>query len=192
MHRKITFVRMSPLQRTILALVLFYLFSANDFQVGGALSAKARRAQTTRLLTTRNNLDVQRAGSTSSLNGAADSRSTASTASGGRIDSTSFKEIDLQPADRARHSSLLQSIDLGEASMGVNTENFDPARDGVFARVRKAMLRYGAAAAIGSAVGVGGLEVKRQLFPDSSNNTEKYQSVVENTTDDSHGIFNPL
>lgn len=201
---------MSP-QRIILVFVLLHYFSPIDFQVGGALSitsiAKARRTQSMRPLTYRrsgNNLNTQ-SGSESSgssiteLRTAADSQPIASTSARKEIDSTSFKEVDLHPlVEKAKRTSFINSVDLNEASLSTHSNgNINPGRDGVFSRVRNAMLRYGAAVAIGSVVGVGGFEVKEKLFPVHNNtnitqvnNIQKYQD--SNTTPDPDGIINPM
>lgn len=194
------------LQRIIFVFVLLCFFDVNDFHVEGTLSsaAKTHRIQSKRLLTSRkagNNLQAQHAQSDASLSAsstssltelkAADSQPIASTSNGVQIDSMSFKEVDLQApsmVDGIKHIRFIHSIDLSDASRVTQNidGNINPARDGVFARVRKAMLRYGSAAAIGSAIGVTGVELKKKLLLDNANN-------VENTTTiDSIEITNPL
>lgn len=106
-----------------------------------------------------------------------------------------LQEIDIKPiveeSKRVRFGSATSLVDPMAVT---HSENLDPARDGVFARMRNAMVRYGSAAAIGSALGAGVLAAKQLL---SQNNT--MQSVVVNTTTqnlsnqtDYDGIDNPF
>lgn len=206
-------------------LCFFAVNKNNEFRVEGTLTStmakNARRSQSMRLLTTttqsRKTGNMIETKDTHTQSGSPSSSSSSSTTSLTelqatdsqpiRIDSgTSFKDVDLKPsssiADRTRHTSLLHSVDLHEASMP--TQSIDgrvnPARDGVFARVRNAILRYGTAAAIGSAIGVtvvSGAELKKQLFPDSNNNkndniTENSINTTTTTTIDSKEINNPM
>lgn len=114
--------------------------------------------------------------------------------------------MDLQPfVEKTKRTSSINSVSLNEASTSTHSDgHINPARDGVFARVRSAMLRYGSAVAIGSTVGVAGYEVNRKLFPDNNNitqvnnnitqvnNTEKYQNSAKSSSLDSDEISNPL
>lgn len=215
---------MYTLQRIILVFVLLHFFAPNDFQVGGALSiasiTKTRRTQSMRPIIPRSgnirnrNTQSGSESSSSSINelqsAGADSQPIASSSSTGKeIDSTSFKEVELQPfVEKTKRTSFINSVNLNEASVSTQSNgNINPARDGVFARVRSAMLRYGSAVAIGSVVGVGGSEVKKKLFPNNNNNMnitqvnntqevnnniKRYQDSVINTTTDSDGISNPI
>lgn len=203
-----------------LAFVLLCFFSANDFHVEGTLSAtsitRTHRIQSRGPLTSYrsgSNLKTHtRSGSESSGSSlteqqtAADSQPIASTSTGKKIDSTDFNEVDLQPlVEKQKRTSFINSVNLNEASVSTHSinGNINPAIHGVYARVRSAMLRYGSAVAIGSAVGVGGLEVNKKFFPDYNNNNnitqvndtqviniEKNQKSVNNVTPDSDGIIN--
>lgn len=150
------------LQRIILVLVLLYCcFSAIDFQVGGTLTgtsmAKTRRTQSMRPLTshthkpeniglgktqTQSGSSISSSASTAPLTEikAADSQPIPSTSSlsGRQIDGTSFKEVDLRPlSERTRHTSSINSVDLIDPSISTHSDgHINPARDGVFARVR--------------------------------------------------------
>lgn len=134
-----------------------------------------------------------------------DSQPIPSTSTGIKIDSTRFTEVDLQSIPektRRTSSSSINSISLHEASITTNSDgNINPNRNGVYARVRNSLLRYGAAGVIGSAAGVVGFEVNKQLSPDNNNNNNtqinnitKYPVSVNstNTTLDSDGIINPM
>lgn len=215
------------LKRFILVFVLLCSFSAIDFQVEGALSmAKTRRTQSMRLLTshkTENNIKThtqsgsESAGSSLTELRAPNSHPIASTSTGKKFDSTTFEEVDLTPlVEQARRTGFINSINLNEASSSTHSNgNINPARDGVFARIRSAMLRHGTAGVIGSAIGVGGFEIKKKLFPGEFNDTHvnntqvdssKYKklfistdnikknsiSVNNDTTPDYDGIINPL
>lgn len=183
-----------------------------NFQAEGVFSmAKARRTQSMRPLTShkiekniKTNAEIDSVSSISSSASlaemkAADFQPIASTSTGLRSDSTSFKEVELQPlAEKSKRTGSVISINLEDASASTHSDgNIDPVRDGVYARIQKAMLRYGAAAGLGSVVGIGGWEEK--LFSDDNNctqvnNTGKHENPVNSTDlyEDSDEIINPL
>lgn len=191
------------LQRIILVLVLLYCcFSVIDFQVGGTLTGssmlKTRRTQSMRPLTshthktentglgktqTQSRSSISSSASTAPLTEikAADSEPIPSTSSlsGIQIDSTSLKEVDhRQLSERTRHTSLIESIDLNDPSISTHSDgSINPSRDGVFARVRNTILRYGSAGVIGAAVGVGGFELKKHFFADNNNNNSQENDI---------------
>lgn len=71
--------------------------------------------------------------------------------------------------------------------MAMTRGRLDPTRDGVLARMRNSAIRYGTGAAVGYAVGVGGLEAKQYFFPNDKNNkTESMnndsESINKSTT----------
>lgn len=88
-------------------------------------------------------------------------------------------ESERQPMiERTENVRFMESVDLGEASQATHTNgNINPTRDGVFARVRSAVLRYGAAAAVGSAIGVGIAEIAEHV-----NHVNEKKIIVEVTT----------
>lgn len=58
--------------------------------------------------------------------------------------------------ERAKHVRFMETVDLHDATIGTNSNgNLNPARDGVFARVRSAILLYGGAAVVGTGIGAG-------------------------------------
>lgn len=69
-------------------------------------------------------------------------------------------------------------IDLHEASLPTNGEYLNPARDGVFSRVRSIILRFGAAAVIGGTVGAGGSSIVDH-FVDNQITTTSEQATVD-------------
>lgn len=81
-------------------------------------------------------------------------------------------EIDLNPAPVAddvnqRRSSLLAS--LHEGTLGTHSGgNLDPARHGYFARMRNALREHGVAAGVGTAVGIGGVQLVEHLYSGST------------------------
>lgn len=68
----------------------------------------------------------------------------------------------------------------------------EPARDGVFARVRKAFVRFGASAAVEAAIGAGGV-VKDQRFIHNKTNVDS-PSIFTNTSKQNYesDLINPL
>lgn len=86
----------------------------------------------------------------------------------------SFSEIDLQPlVDKPRRVTFDTSINVPEASSATYSDgNINPARDGVFARIRNAMLRNGLSVAIGGAIGAGGIEINRIFFQENNQTIE--------------------
>lgn len=87
---------------------------------------------------------------------------------------TEFQEVELQPLreetmQEMRQAAFPSDASLIDASIATySTDQLIPSRDGVFARVEK-ILQYGAAAATGSALTIGGLEIQKIL---NKNNTE--------------------
>lgn len=77
-----------------------------------------------------------------------------------------MSESELQPMiERARHVSFMETVDLHDASAATHSNgNINPARDGVFARVRSATLRFGIAAVVGTSIGAGGAVIARNYF----------------------------
>lgn len=97
----------------------------------------------------------------------------------------SFSEVDLEPlVDKTRRVTIDTSINVPEASFATYSDgNINPARDGVFARIRNAMLRHGLSVAIGGAIGAGGIEISR-IFQNNNQTLENpvFNKTQENTT----------
>lgn len=106
------------------------------------------------------------ASETSSKQHTIESEPIQSTSTGKRSKITEMVEEDLQPMiGSPKHVSFMQTVDLCEASIATHSYgNIDPTRDGVFARVRSVVLRFGVAASIGTAVGAGGVVIGRQFI----------------------------
>lgn len=98
-----------------------------------------------------------------------------------------LKEVNLRETEALNEASHVRNffdIDLTEADSGTYNANLDPSKDGVFARVRKILQRYGTFVAIGSAIGVGG-SVIHQHFNNSgthANTTSLQMSNQNNQT----------
>lgn len=99
-----------------------------------------------------------------------------------------LKEVEIQPivAEETISGRRLSGISLSEVSAGTNSGgHLNPARHGVRARIRNILHRYGAAAAVGSAIGASGFYVGRNFSNQISdllkNNTEKYFSSTPYT-----------
>lgn len=209
---------MSTLQYIIFVIILLYFFTVNDSRVEGILGSvgKTSRTQSMRQLTSRRTGQSGSSSSSSSTTSLKTSDVTAaaaaadlqpmiaSTSTGRRIDSMSLREVNIQPMmERTRHNSLHYSLDLHDASRATHSidGNINPARDGVFARVRDAMLHYASVAGVGVIVGASGVELKHKLYPDNctndareninNNNTENTENT-ENTTLEPIDISIPL
>lgn len=80
------------------------------------------------------------------------------------------QETHLQPLveEKTKHVRVVSSSSLIDPMAVTYSEHLNPTRDGVFARMRNRMLRYGASVAIGVAIGAGGLTAEQFL---SQNNT---------------------
>lgn len=187
------------LQRFTLLFIFLYFFFAISFHVKGTFSAtsiaRARRVHSHRQ-TTQNNLNIHtQSGSLSSFSSAAsdssltggkitNSEPIASTSSAKKNERTGFKEADLRPlVDNKKQVTFLDSVNLDEASAATHSADGDinPSRDGVFARVRSALIAFGASAAVGGAIGVGGVVIDRQFIHNNisevSVNTTSPQSI---------------
>lgn len=55
------------------------------------------------------------------------------------------------------------SDELNEALLATQSEHLNPTRDGYYARVNKVLARYGVAAVLGPALGVGAVEIYIQM-----------------------------
>lgn len=92
----------------------------------------------------------------------------------------------------SKHVRVSSSINLIDPVAGTQSEHLDPLRDGVLARMRNRMFRYGSAAAVGSAIGAGGLVVAKQLLYNQNNynitqpmkTTENLSNQTQNNDDD--------
>lgn len=118
-----------------------------------------------------------------------DSDARPSTSTGKRGDNTDFKEVELHPIiAESKHVSFMKSVDFNDASTATHTRgNINPARDGVRARMRSAVLRFGAAVVAGTAAGAGVALIDQQFFRKSTTEIPTEEStmhvnVVQSTT----------
>lgn len=82
---------------------------------------------------------------------------------------------------------------MNEASISTQSDGFIiPSRDGVYARVRNAILRYGASAAIGTAIGVAGVVVDQRFIHNNSSEIPLHPKNVTSKHLDVDGIINAL
>lgn len=94
---------------------------------------------------------------------------------------TSFDSERQPMIERAKHVRFMESIDLHDASRATHSNgNINPARDGVFARVRGTVLRFAAAAAVGTAIGATGAVITRN-FIQNNNNVNEVTSFMPTT-----------
>lgn len=93
---------------------------------------------------------------------------------------------------KSTHVEVVGSSRLIDPLAATNSEHIDTARDGVFARMRNRMLRYGAVVAVG--VG-GGLAAKELLnHYNNNNNSTKPINATQNLSNqtNSDDFFNPI
>lgn len=88
-------------------------------------------------------------------------------------------ESERQPMiDRAKHVRFMETVDLHDASVGTHSDgHINPAQHGVYARVRSAVLRFGGAVAVGTAVGAGIVTITHH-----ANNKMKTTDEITTTT----------
>lgn len=107
------------------------------------------------------------------------------------------QEIDIKSKpiaeEESRHVHFESSASLIDPMAMTQGERLDPMRDGAFARLRNAMLRYGSAAGVGAAIGTGGFAVK-QLLLQNNNNTQLLSTQKSNDQNDSDSdsVSNPF
>lgn len=107
-----------------------------------------------------------------------------STSTGKRGDVRDFKEVELEPIiESSKHVSFIKSVDLSDASTATHSHgNINPIRDGVFARVRSAVLRFGAAVVVGTAVGAGGAVIDRQFIHTNADEMPTVRATTQAAT----------
>lgn len=181
-------------QRAILVSFCLYLFYNIDFQVDGTISAfsmvKARRSQSMKPSTSyKTEIESRhRSDSISSSDSVAEIKTTnpqpiPSTSAGSRFSETSIHEVDLQPlVENGKKVGLARANlpDLHEAAVGTHVADINPARDGLYSRVRSAFLQFSSAVVVGSAIGAGGVAIGEHLMHNVSlSNTTTF---IANTT----------
>lgn len=185
-------------QKVVIITILLTLIQVQVESTFSSTAAKVRRTQSMRVVKTRPvSQSTSSTSSTASHNVESESKPLASTSSfQPEIDQQRLQEIDLKPMveEESKHVRFIGSASLLDPMVGTHSEHLDPARDGVFARMRNRMLRYGSAAAIGSAIGAGGLAAKEFLF---QNNTQVLSPTnssqnLNNQTENDNGIINPF
>lgn len=185
------------LHRLILLFALFYFSFENNFKTEASLSTtsimKARRTQSMRPLTSHkveNNLNIQTRGESLSSSASdtslieikpTDPQPLPSTSSQQQISTTRLQEADFHPLiKKPKHVSIVIPPNLNEASASTHSNGqINPARDGVYARVRNAFLQFGAAAVVGTAIGAGGAAIGQSLMQ------RNYSVALSNSTNTS-------
>lgn len=121
------------------------------------------------------NADMQTASSSSS------SSSTFSHTSIGR---QSFTEVDLRSlTEQTKRVHIAEQANLNEALESTQTGGrINPSRDGALSRLRNIGLRYGSAAAMGSAIGIGGSIIVKNLTNNNSIETTTTMIPVTKTS----------
>lgn len=202
------------LRHFILIFVFCTFVFTNNVQVKGMLSAssitKARRTQSMRPLTfhrTENKLNTRtQSGSLSSISSSAstsslsehkatDSHPIPSTSSRKQIDGTSFKEVDLHPlVEKTKQVSFISSVNLNEASVSTHSDGqINPTREGVHARVRSALLRYGSAIAIGTAISAAGVVIDQRFIHNNNTETSLFPAnTTPQQSADEDGVINHI
>lgn len=95
-----------------------------------------------------------------------------------------LQEVDLRPLIEDRRSSLHASFQA--ALQGTHSGgNLNPARHGVFARVRNALLQHSVSTAIGIGIGVGVSQLEQSFQNESTHFDVNATTSVSNTTNDS-------
>lgn len=142
---------------------------------GVSVATKIQRTQSMRSHS-RPTVNRERAPSRSSS-----SASMSSTASRGR---ESLTEVDLRPlAEGAKRVRIVEPVNLNEALESTQTGGrINPSRDGALSRLRSIGLRYGSAAAVGSAIGAGGSVFMKNFINNDNNRIETTTSIPVTTT----------
>lgn len=86
-------------------------------------------------------------------------------------DQISMKEIKLHEIEDLQQVRNVLDLNLRDSTAATNSERINPARDGVFARLRNAVFRYGVPGGVGSALTIGGLEAQKWLNNRTLNET---------------------
>lgn len=157
--------------------ILIFAMQIGINQVGSTLpSVKIRRTHSMRVQRTRPSSSSSSASSTASHMAESESKPLAST--------STFHEINIEPIieERSRQVRFGSTTSLIDPMAVTQGEHLDPMRDGAFARIKSAMIRYGAAVGIGTAIGAGGFAV-RQIFQNNNH-------AQENFTDSSSNLSN--
>lgn len=158
-------------------------------------AVKARRTQSMRASALKPELNVNvRPVSHSSTSSTSSITSLKDTDSKSMASTSGFKENEFHPlAEKSKHVSFTEA-DLREVSAQTHNDVLDPTRDGVYARMQRILTRYGSAAVVGTAIGVGGGLAADHFL----NQNNKTQVVSMNTTHnlsnqtEFDSIFNPL
>lgn len=163
----------------------FILILVLQFEINHVRStlpaAKIRRTQSMRVQRTRPSSSSSSSSSAGSHLVESELKPLAST--------STFQEIDIKPIveEKPRRVRFGSSSSLIDPMAVTQSEHLDPARDGAFARIRNAMVRYGAAAGIGSVIGAGGFAVKQILFQKNNSTQLNFMNMSQNSnnqTDD--------
>lgn len=107
-----------------------------------------------------------------------------------------FKDVNLRPEpvvmEEAQRTRNVLDLGLREVSEGTNSGHLDPTRDGVFARFRNVLRRYGPATVFGAAAGVAGYKISNDLINHFNESTTKIPTTTSTTTTEYEEILNLL
>lgn len=117
--------------------------------------------------------------STASRNIESESKPIAGTSSSFQLE-TEHQHLEPLIEKESKHVRVISSARSIDPMAGTQSEHLDPTRDGVFARMRNRMLRYGSSAVIGYAIGAGGLTAAKQLLFQNSNNITQPVNTTQN------------
>lgn len=86
--------------------------------------------------------------------------------------------------ERSNHAEIISgaSINLNEAAHVTHGAHLDPLRDGVLARVRRIIQRYGVGFAVGSAIGAGGYVLGNHFAHNITESPMQSTTVATTTT----------
>lgn len=159
------------------AFILILVLQISINQVKSTIpSTKIRRAQTMRAQRTRPS-STSSSSSTASHIVESESKPLAST--------SAFSEIVIKPIveEEPRHVRFGSSSSYIDPMAVTQGEHLDPARDGAFARIRNAVVRYGSAVGIGAAVSAGGFAVKQILFQNNNSTQTNFMNMSQNLSE---------
>lgn len=150
-------------------------------------SAKARRTQSMKTHVSTNEIERdRRPGSPSASSSSSASSVKASETEPLTSQSTKIKEVELVENKHVNFNNLVTMTEA-DAARAMDTTRIDPMRDGVYARVRNALLQHGTSLVLGA--GVGGLITEQRM---KNNNRTESSMLHINTTVDADSILSAI
>lgn len=188
------------------SVLIFLLIFHTEAQMISSTLSKARRTQSMKPLSYESRSNVQPSGSstaTLSLERQHNQKTQPMTSTSADATASIMKEEPMKTIGIQKVGSF-PSINLEEAMRATNSEIIDPARDGVYARVRNAIRNQISNAAIGtatgSAIGAGGIQLSHiftQLIQNATTTakpttTTAKATITAVTKRDPDGIINNI